>query len=164
MRGRFLDLGAGHRCVILDSVVDIAWGEGAVEMWTVQEAKAKLSEVLERARAGEAQIIGARDPCVVVSMDEYDRLKSRQAEPHLGKWRVENLRGLCEVELPSRQGTAGSIRDWSDEDFGGEPIAGPCSTRTSCRRSCFDPTPVRESGFSSKRDGIDRLRRRFSVS
>ena len=71
-------------------------------MWTVQEAKAKLSEVLECARGGEAQIIGARDPCVVVSMGEYERLKRRQAEPHLGKWLVENLRGLGEIELPSR--------------------------------------------------------------
>ena len=87
-------------------------------MWTVQEAKAKLSEVLERARAGEAQVIGARDPCVVVSMDEYDRLRRRQAEPHLGKWLVENLRGLGEIELPSRgDDRPVPFADWSDEDF-----------------------------------------------
>ncbi len=87
-------------------------------MWTVQEAKAKLSEVLERARAGEAQIIGARDPCVVVSMDEYERLTRRQAEPNVGKWLVENLRGLGEIELPSRGDDRPiPFADWSDEDF-----------------------------------------------
>ena len=51
-------------------------------MWTVQEAKAKLSEVLKRAKAGEPQVIGAQDPCIVISMAEYraarrDGMKSR---------------------------------------------------------------------------------------
>ena len=61
-------------------------------MWTVQEAKAKLSEVLNRARKGEPQVIGASEPCVVISMDEYKRLSARAKEPHMGKWLVENLR------------------------------------------------------------------------
>ena len=89
-------------------------------MWTVQEAKAKLSEVLERARAGEAQVIGARAPCVVVSMDEYQRLKRREEEPHLGRWLVENLSGLGEIELPSRAHDDRPIpfADRSHEDFG----------------------------------------------
>jgi prevent-host-death family protein len=87
-------------------------------MWTVQEAKAKLSEVLERARAGEAQVIGARDPCVVVSMEDYKRLTRREEEPHLGKWLVENLSGLGEIELPSRgDDRPVPFADWSDEDF-----------------------------------------------
>jgi prevent-host-death family protein len=71
-------------------------------MWTVQEAKAKLSQVLQRARNGEAQIIGAQDPCVVISMEEYRRLSARDSEPHLGKWLLENLAGVGEIELPSR--------------------------------------------------------------
>lgn len=87
-------------------------------MWTVQEAKAKLSEVLERARAGEAQVIGARDPCVVVSMEDYERLTRREEEPHMGKWLVENLAGLGEIELPSRGDDRPiPFADWSDEDF-----------------------------------------------
>jgi len=87
-------------------------------MWTVQEAKAKLSEVLDRARAGEAQVIGARDPCVVVSMEEYKRLTRREEEPHMGKWLVENLGGLGEIELPSRgDDRPVPFADWSDEDF-----------------------------------------------
>lgn len=87
-------------------------------MWTVQEAKAKLSEVLERARAGEAQVIGANDPCVVVSMEDYKRLTQREEEPRMGKWLVENLFGLGEVELPSRGDERPvPFADWSDEDF-----------------------------------------------
>lgn len=86
-------------------------------MWTVQEAKAKLSEVLDRARAGEAQVIGTREPCVVVSMDEYERLKGREMEPHLGKWLVENLKGLGDIDLPSRADDRPSpFADWPDED------------------------------------------------
>lgn len=88
-------------------------------MWTVQEAKAKLSEVLQRARDGEAQVVGAQDPCVVISMEEYQRLKARREEPHLGRWLVENLRGLGEIELPSRQEDRPSpFADWTDKDFG----------------------------------------------
>ena len=71
-------------------------------MWTVQEAKAKLSQVLQRARSGEAQIIGVQDPCVVISMEEFKRMSARETEPHLGKWLIDNLGGLGEIELPSR--------------------------------------------------------------
>ena len=71
-------------------------------MWTVQEAKAKLSQVLQRAREGEAQIIGAQDPCVVISMKEYKRMSARDEEQHLGKWLLENTPRIGDVELPSR--------------------------------------------------------------
>jgi prevent-host-death family protein len=88
-------------------------------MWTVQEAKAKLSNLLQRARSGEPQIIGAKDPCVIISLEEYQRLKGRQGEPHLGRWLVENLRGLGEIELPSRHDDRASpFADWTEEDFG----------------------------------------------
>jgi prevent-host-death family protein len=88
-------------------------------MWTVQEAKSKLSEVLDRARKGEAQIVGTRDPCVVMSMVEYERLRGRASdEPHLGRWLVENLRGVGAIELPSRREDRPSpFADWKDEDF-----------------------------------------------
>ncbi len=72
-------------------------------MWTVQEAKAKLSEVLKRAKQGEPQVIGAQDPCVVISMEEYRRLSSRDGEPHLGKWLVDNAPRGFELELPPRE-------------------------------------------------------------
>lgn len=54
-------------------------------MWSVAKAKAELSEVLRRARAGEPQVIGARDPCVVVSAEAYERAMA----PHDGRWLVE---------------------------------------------------------------------------
>jgi prevent-host-death family protein len=87
-------------------------------MWTVQEAKSKLSEVLDRARHGEAQVIGARDPCVVISMAEYQRLRGDSDEPHLGRWLVENLPGVGDVELPSRREDRPSpFEDWTEKDF-----------------------------------------------
>ena len=71
-------------------------------MWTVQEAKAKLSKVLQRAKDGEPQYIGAKDPCVVISMAEYTKLKKTADVPHLGRWLVENFPRDTEFELPSR--------------------------------------------------------------
>jgi len=85
-------------------------------MWTVQEAKAKLSRVLQRARGGEAQVIGSKEPCVVISMEEYKRLTHQMEEPHMGKWLIENLRGLGEIELPSRHEDRPSpFAHWEDE-------------------------------------------------
>jgi prevent-host-death family protein len=87
-------------------------------MWTVQEAKSKLSEVLDRARKGEAQVVGARDPCVIISMAEYERLRGRDDEEHLGRWLVDNLGGLGEIELPARAETRQSpFVGWSEKDF-----------------------------------------------
>lgn len=87
-------------------------------MWTVQEAKAKLSEVLKRARAGEAQIIGAKDPCVVVPLEEYRRLKAFEDEPHLGRWLVRHFAGLGEIELPPRNEDRPSpFADWTEEEL-----------------------------------------------
>ncbi len=89
-------------------------------MWTVQDAKAKLSNLLRRARDGEPQVIGSKDPCVVITLEEYQRLKARTDEPHLGRWLVENLRGLGEIELPSRRENRPSpFANWTDKDFEG---------------------------------------------
>jgi len=52
-------------------------------------------------------------------MEDYKRLTQREEEPHLGKWLVENLSGLGEIELPSRgDDRPVPFADWSDEDFG----------------------------------------------
>jgi prevent-host-death family protein len=89
-------------------------------MWTVQEAKAKLSNVLQRARAGEPQIIGAQDPCVVISMAEYKKLTAAGDELHPGKWLVQNLAGIGEIELPPREeGRPSPFADWTDEELKG---------------------------------------------
>jgi prevent-host-death family protein len=87
-------------------------------MWTVQEAKAKLSQVLQRARAGEAQVIGAQEPCVVISLDEYKRLTGRPNTPHLGAWLVENAPHIGDIDLPPRtRDRPVPFDDWTDEDF-----------------------------------------------
>ncbi len=76
-------------------------------MWTVQNAKAKLSEVLRLAKAGEPQIIGASDPCVVLSIAEYRRLTDKgpeqKTEPvHLGRWLLANIPRGLDIEVPPR--------------------------------------------------------------
>ena len=52
--------------------------------WTVQEAKAHLSEILRRARAGEPQRIGLADGCVVVAARDWADLSATG----LGGWLV----------------------------------------------------------------------------
>lgn len=68
-------------------------------MWSVQEAKARLSEVMRRARAGEPQIIGSRDPCIVVSAKQFTAGRPRR---HLGRWLVESAPRGEPIELPPR--------------------------------------------------------------
>lgn len=70
------------------------------KQWTVQDAKAQLSEILRRARAGEPQRIGITDACIVVSEKEW---REREMAPvHLGKWLVESAPRGEELELPPR--------------------------------------------------------------
>ena len=46
--------------------------------WQVQEAKAQFSELVERAMAGEAQVVTRRgqDAVVVIPYEEYERLQA----------------------------------------------------------------------------------------
>jgi prevent-host-death family protein len=91
-------------------------GHWSGAMWTVQEAKAKLSEVLKRAKQGEAQVIGVEDPCVVISMGEYRRLSSHDDSVHLGKWLVDNAPRGFELELPSRKDDRPDPFAWLEDD------------------------------------------------
>lgn len=75
-----------------------------IKQWTVQDAKAQLSEILRRARSGEPQRIGVTDACVVVSEREWLASKPKQ---HLGKWLVESAPRVAELEAPSRGGDRG---------------------------------------------------------
>ena len=68
-------------------------------IWTVTEAKNKLSEVLRLAK-GEPQYIGMREQFVVLTKSELERLEA--SEPHMGTWLVENLKGLGPLEFPDR--------------------------------------------------------------
>ncbi|RBP12959.1 prevent-host-death family protein [Roseiarcus fermentans] len=87
-------------------------------MWTEQEARERLAEVLQRAEAGEPQFVG--ETGVVISRAEYARLKAMETdETHPGRWLVKHLAGLGEIELPSRDEDRPSpFADWGDRDFG----------------------------------------------
>jgi prevent-host-death family protein len=72
-------------------------------MWSVASAKAHLSEILRRARAGEPQIIGAQDPCVVISQVEYQKFLETKEERHDGLALIRAGAGVgVDIELPSR--------------------------------------------------------------
>ena len=88
-------------------------------VWTIADAKARLSEVLRRASAEGPQRIGTQRRYVLVPEDVWDRLNAT-ARP-LGAWLVDNMPRAGtddgELQLPDR-------RDPPREDpF--EPVAGP---------------------------------------
>jgi prevent-host-death family protein len=76
-----------------------ATAKAANEIWPVQEAKSKLSEILRLARAGKPQTIGAQDPCVVISATQFERLRRTQ---HLGQFLLASAPKLGEIDLPPR--------------------------------------------------------------
>lgn len=82
--------------------------------WTVQAAKAQLSELLRRARAGEPQRIGVSEACVVVSEKDWAALQATG----LGAWLAESAPKGEALELPPR----GSRRG---DPFASEPAAAP---------------------------------------
>jgi prevent-host-death family protein len=73
-------------------------------MWTVPQAKSHLSEVLRKARSGEPQFIGLKEQCVVISVEEYERLKP---PVHYGRFLLETAPRGEDIELPPRHSTRG---------------------------------------------------------
>lgn len=79
--------------------------------WSVAEAKAKLSEVLARAKRSPQVIESRGEPvAVVLSLHEFDRLKAASAGPRktgMQLWleQVESMKrdGDMELQLPPRQ-------------------------------------------------------------
>ena len=67
-------------------------------VWTVAEAKARLSEVLRRAEEEGPQHIGRRRPFVVVPAGEWYE-KSPPRKP-MGRWLVENMPRGANLEIP----------------------------------------------------------------
>ncbi len=72
-------------------------------MWTEQEARDRFAEVLQRAQTGEAQVVGDTRPCVVISLNEYDRLRGKNEPAPFGRWLVENAPRVGDLELPPRE-------------------------------------------------------------
>jgi len=70
-------------------------------IWTVAEAKAKLSEILRLAETVGPQRIGRRRPFVVVPAAEWES-KVIPRKP-LGQWLVENMPRGTNLEVPDRK-------------------------------------------------------------
>ncbi len=68
-------------------------------MWSIVDAKSQLSEILRRARAGQPQIIGTQNPCVVVSAEVFEA----NFADHDGTWLLKHAKHLGEeLKLPPR--------------------------------------------------------------
>lgn len=69
-------------------------------VWTVAQAKARLSEVLRLAESEGPQRIGTRRPFVVVPVAAWEERRS-PAKP-LGQWLIENVPRGTNLEVPER--------------------------------------------------------------
>ncbi len=69
-------------------------------VWTVAEAKSRLSEILRLAETEGPQRIGVRKSFVVVPAEVWQA----QASPRkpLGQWLIENVPRGLNLEIPSR--------------------------------------------------------------
>ena len=76
-------------------------------VWTIAEAKARLSEVLRLAEEEGPQRIGARKSFVVVP-EKMWQAKAPDRKP-LGQWLVENMPRGIDLELPDRQDSGREI-------------------------------------------------------
>ena len=74
-------------------------------VWTVAEAKAKLSEILRLAETEGPQRIGSRRPFIVVPADAWYGKKepAKKERMPLGKWLVENTPRGTNLEVPDRK-------------------------------------------------------------
>ena len=81
-------------------------------VWTVAEAKARLSEILRLAETEGPQRIGTRKPFVVVPAELWQA--KTQPQMPLGQWLVENVpRGVL-LELPD--GSSNRTIPFVDDD------------------------------------------------
>jgi hypothetical protein len=86
--------------------------------WTVAEAKARLSEILRLASKEGPQRIGTKTPYVVVPEEEW--LKRAEPRIPLGRWLVENMPRIDDLELPDRSepDRPSPFEDWDFDDDG----------------------------------------------
>ena len=67
-------------------------------VWTVAEAKARLSEILRLSETEGPQRIGARKSFIVVPADVWAEKEPQR--PPMGKWLVENMPRGTNLEVP----------------------------------------------------------------
>jgi len=73
-------------------------------VWTVSEAKARLSEVLRQAAEDGPQRIGVEKPFIVIPAETWDAMNPPDENPlPLGKWLLANMPRGEELPLPSRK-------------------------------------------------------------
>ena len=68
-------------------------------VWTITEAKARLSEMPRQANE-QPQYIGVNQTHVVVSAEAWHQVQSRPSA--MGPWLIEALQGTGKLELPDR--------------------------------------------------------------
>lgn len=77
------------------------------ERWRVEDAKTKLSQLMKNANHGEAQVVGLRNPVILIGMKELEEMMLRFNEPETwGEYfypavTEEGIGG--ELELPERK-------------------------------------------------------------
>ena len=85
----------------------------------VEQAVRHFADLVSRASEGEPQIIEGRQPCVLLSMADYERLTGRRNAPHLGRGLVENAPRIGDLDLPPRAKERPiPFDDWDEKDFG----------------------------------------------
>ena len=68
------------------------------QVWTIAEAKARLSEILRLAEEEGPQHIGARRSFVIVSArDWYAKMSPRQP---MGQWLIDNMPRGANLDIP----------------------------------------------------------------
>ncbi len=82
-------------------------------VWTVAEAKARLSAVLRLAEEEGPQHIGMRRPFVVVSAGEW--YWKRPPRKSMGRWLVENMPRGVNLESPGTRSSGREIPFTDDE-------------------------------------------------
>ena len=87
-------------------------------VWTVAEAKARLSEVLRRAEEDGPQRIGTRKEFVVVPARVWE--ERSEADKTLGQWLLDHMPQFGEVE-PARRSEERErptpFTDWTDAEW-----------------------------------------------
>ncbi len=71
------------------------------KIWTIAEAKARLSEILRRSRDEGPQTIGTQKRYVIVPEAVWK--KNNSPKKPMGQWLVDNIPQDAALELPSRK-------------------------------------------------------------
>ena len=83
-------------------------------IWTVAEAKARLSEILRLSETEGPQRIGARKSFIVVPADVWAEKEPQR--PPMGKWLVENMPRGTNLEVPIDRSSSREIPFIDDPD------------------------------------------------